>query len=71
MKTEDDFGFSFESSTEIESASKDKVTGLYNMIMPLLNNLKANPEKDTIKWPNRKEKIDQFIVKMDNYLNNN
>jgi hypothetical protein len=37
---------------------------LRDMIMPLLNNLKKNPEKDIIHWPNRAEKIDAFIKKM-------
>ena len=30
------------------------------LIMPLLNNLKTNPEKDYIYWPNRQEKVEQF-----------
>lgn len=60
-----DFGFSFEDSKEQE----DKVSGLFNMILPLLNNLKSNPEKDTIFWPNRVEKIDAFIKKLQDYIN--
>ena len=27
---------------------------------PLLTNLKANPEKEYILWPNRLEKVEQF-----------
>ncbi len=34
------------------------------MVMPLLNRLKDNPEKDYIYWPNRTGKIDDFIKKL-------
>jgi len=37
---------------------------LYNAITPLLNNLKANPEKEYILWPNRTEKIEAFENKL-------
>jgi hypothetical protein len=33
---------------------------LFNAITPLLNNLKANPEKEYIKWPNRVDKVEAF-----------
>ena len=40
--------------TAVEArTSQDKLDRLYNAITPLLNNLKANPEKDYIYWPNR------------------
>ena len=42
------------------SATQDKIDRLYNAITPLLNNLKKNPEKDYILWPNRLEKVEQF-----------
>lgn len=38
----------------------EKVDSLYNAIQPLLNNLKLNPDKDYIFWPNRLEKIEAF-----------
>ena len=60
-----DFGFSFSDGSEV----KDKVQGLKDMIMPLLNNLMKNPEKDTIVWPDREKKIKSFIKKMDDYIN--
>lgn len=41
-------------------ATQDKIDKLYNAIVPLLNNLKKNPEKDYILWPNRLEKVEQF-----------
>lgn len=64
----DDFGFTFSDTTEIKAEAEDKVAGLRNMIMPLLNNLKKNPEKDTIVWPDREKKINDFIKKMDKYI---
>ena len=64
---EDDFGFSFTSAEEI--APTDKVQGIYNMILPLLNNLMANPDKHYLYWPNRTEKIQQFIKRLDSYIN--
>lgn len=75
----DDFGFTFVDSNESQSkvisfedravSAEAKVDGLRNMIMPLLKNLMKNPEKDTIVWPNRKQKIEEFIKKMDAYIN--
>jgi hypothetical protein len=29
-------------------------------MIPLLNNLKMNPEKDYILWPNRLAKVEEF-----------
>jgi hypothetical protein len=72
----DDFGFTCVDETELQSfqqaeakveettataaALEEKVDQLYNAIQPLLNNLKANPSKEYILWPNRLEKIEQF-----------
>jgi hypothetical protein len=47
---------------------KDKLNALYNMIIPLLKNLQKDPEKEYILWPNRVEKIDQFITKINNLI---
>lgn len=74
MDEDFDFGFTTKSSEEIELTLKktvelEKVQGLRNMIMPLLNNLMKDPEKDTIVWPNREKKIKEFIKKMDKYIN--
>jgi hypothetical protein len=66
-----DFGFTFADSTEIQAKvenTENKLEGLRAMIMPLLNNLMKNPEKDTILWPDREKKIKQFIKKMDDYI---
>lgn len=44
-------------TSEVTQAKLDK---LYNAILPLLNNLKKNPEKEYILWPNRIEKVEAF-----------
>lgn len=67
-ENEEDFGFTFADSEEIKLQVEDKVEGLRNMIMPLLNNLLKSPEKDTIVWPNREKSIKTFIKKMDDYI---
>ena len=71
-----DFGFTAVDETELKAVqeatqkvetvastatvTQDKLDKLYNAIVPLLNNLKANPEKEYILWPNRVEKVEQF-----------
>jgi len=47
----------------------NKLQGMRAMIMPLLNNLMANPDKHYLYWPNRTDKIKAFIKKLDNYIN--
>ena len=69
MNDEEDFGFSFVDTNEIKEQAKDKVQGLRDMIMPLLNNLMKDPDKDTILWPDREKKIKAFVKKMDAYIN--
>ena len=67
-----DFGFTVVDESELEAVKKtqdtandaeqlatttqDKLDKLYNAITPLLNNLKKNPEKEYILWPNRVDK---------------
>ena len=71
-----DFGFTAVDETELQAVqdaekakgdvevkantNQEKLDKLYNAITPLLNNLKKNPEKDYILWPNRVEKVEQF-----------
>lgn len=72
-----DFGIDFaeDKSGDVELFSKeaekhkDKAQQMYDMIMPLLNNLKKNPDKPNIVWPDREKKIDEFIKKLDTVLN--
>lgn len=47
--------------TEVEAkTTQEKLDQLYNAITPLLNNLKANPEKEYILWPDRLAKVESF-----------
>jgi len=71
-----DFGFTAVDENELEAvqtmsstadtassdlaAAEAKLGKLYNAILPLLANLKKNPEKEYILWPNRTDKIEQF-----------
>jgi len=48
------------STTASVSETQEKLDTLFNAVQPLLNNLKQNPEKEYILWPNRLEKIEQF-----------
>lgn len=49
-----------ETSSASVQSTQERLDQLYNAVQPLLNNLKNNPEKDYILWPNRLEKIEQF-----------
>ncbi len=67
-----DFGFTAVDESELEAVQQittkastteaevkvleDKLNNLYNAILPLLSNLKQNPEKEYILWPKRLEK---------------
>jgi len=46
-------------STSVQS-TQERLDKLYNAVQPLLNNLKNNPEKDYILWPNRLAKVEEF-----------
>lgn len=68
---DDDFGFSLVSEDELNAGVQDvtdKLHGLRKMVMPLLNNLMKNPDKEYIYWPDRVKKIQSFIKKMDEYI---
>lgn len=77
LDTDIDFGIDFEDdhseviSQHLTTASNAQVKAetMYKMILPLLNNLKKNPDKPNIVWPDREKKIDEFIAKLDNILN--
>jgi uncharacterized protein Yka (UPF0111/DUF47 family) len=80
-----DFGFTAVDEDELEVVQKasanaesnasqvnkleNKVDKIYNAVLPLLSNLKKNPEKDYIYWPNRNLKIDQFEVVLQKIIN--
>jgi len=74
MSTEDifDFGFTAVDESELETyqtatvaketalSTQERLDKLFNAIQPLLQNLKKNPEKEYILWPNRLDKVEQF-----------
>jgi hypothetical protein len=76
-----DFGFTavnedeFEVTKQVDIAKsaaayhEDKLNRLYRSILPLLQNLKRNPEKEYIKWPNRIQKIEEFEAKISQIVN--
>lgn len=43
---------------------EDRLKLLYSSIAPFLDNLCKNPEKSTIHWPNRVEKIQEYKQKL-------
>jgi len=53
---------------QTETELKDKLHGLRDMIMPLLNNLAKDPDKTYILWPDRSAKIKAFITKINKYV---
>lgn len=53
---------------ETAQQAQDKLMGLRAMIMPLLTNLAKDPDKQYILWPERSEKIQAFIKKMDAFV---
>ncbi len=48
----------------LEEKHKFKLKELEGLIMPLLYNLKKNPEKPIINWPNRETVINKQIEKI-------
>jgi uncharacterized protein Yka (UPF0111/DUF47 family) len=44
---------------------------LHRSIIPFLDNLCKNPEKSTIHWPNRVEKIEQYKQKLQRIVEGN
>jgi len=78
MKEIFDFGFTAVDESELEAfqqletvtdtvdETQTRLDNLYNAIQPLLTNLKTNPEKEYILWPNRLEKIEEFETYIQN-----
>jgi hypothetical protein len=50
---------------QVETNYQDKLEQLYKAIMPLLINLSKSPEKSYLYWPNRVEKVKEFIERID------
>lgn len=51
---------------QLATTTQQRLDNLYNAIVPLLNNLKKNPEKEYILWPNRLEKVEEFETHLQN-----
>jgi len=49
-----------DNAEQLALTTQERLDKLYNAIIPLLNNLKKNPEKDYILWPNRLAKVEEF-----------
>lgn len=65
-----DFGFTTGSEDDYKQEGNDKARAMYDAIMPLLKNLQKDADKNPIiNWPNRGEKIDQFITRLNKILN--
>ena len=80
-----DFGFTAVDENELEAvqqvsaktaelqdtalSTQEKLDKLYNAITPLLNNLKKNPEKEYILWPDRLNKVEQFETHLQGIYN--
>jgi len=73
--TQEELDFVQQTVTKLESTSAEaehieqKLNKLYSAVQPLLNNLKANPEKDYIYWPNRQIKVEEFSDYLDKIYN--
>lgn len=70
-----DFGFTTVSEDIFTQAqltaeeSQAKAEAMYKLILPLLNNLAKDADKNAyIHWPNRKEKIEAFKKKLESLL---
>lgn len=75
-----DFGFTAVDEEELDAVQQktamaqstdDRLNRLYGAMIPLLNNLKRNPEKDYILWPNRLAKVDEFETLLKNIYEGN
>ena len=56
---------------EVAASYEQKLNTLYSMVMPLLKNLAKDAEKDYIYWPDRQKKMQDFIAKVQNLVNDN
>jgi len=51
--------------SEHSSNAQEKLTKMYNMIIPLINNLSKDPQKEYILWPGRDKKLAEFKASLD------
>jgi hypothetical protein len=74
----DDFDFGFTTVSDdvfaqAEAATQEgqlKAERIYKMVLPLLNNLAKDADKNAyIHWPNRASKIEEFKKKLQSIIN--
>lgn len=72
-----DFGFTTVSEDELEAIQnaessvagiQEKLENLHQAVLPLLKNLKQNPDKDYIYWPDRVAKVEAFELYLDKIM---
>ena len=70
-----DFGFTTHADDEFVDAdqahaAQNKAEAMYRAIVPLLNNLAKDADKnEMIRWPNRASKIAEFKKRLEHILN--
>lgn len=67
MNEEYDFGFTTEDTVDPVDY-RERLYKMYSLIEPLIVNLLKNSDKEIIKWPNRKEKLEQFLEQLQDLL---
>lgn len=77
-----DFGFIAVTEDEVNSVETEKsealqeqlnlldkrLNAMYDAVLPLLDNLRKNPDADYIYWPDRVPKVDEFQQKLSDIL---
>ena len=73
-----DFGFSLMSEDEVKEEEKKlqkvvenesyKLDKVREMITPFLVNLMKEPQKEYIYWQDRKEKVEQFLKQINDFI---
>ena len=53
---------------QVAASYEEKLKTLYKMVMPLLNNLAKDAEKDYIYWPGRQKKMQEFIKQVESLV---
>jgi hypothetical protein len=57
-----------EQANEDLNKARGKITGLRNLVWPLLVELKKNTGSDYFHWPNKSARITEFMEKIDKYI---
>ena len=70
MNFDDDFGFTAVDQIDLEPEYdyRERLYKMYGLIEPLIKNLLKDTDKDIIKWPNRKEKLEYFLAQLQELL---